>query len=258
MDNKILFMIINNEVKYSQDSNMDHREWYNSLGLDQNNFDNIIRGYIIDNKIVFFKGSNFNYDEEVIRSAKAFGPNIIATYNNPSLEVYCGAIITQGGTKWEPVLHLKKEELVVEQPKPIEKKEKSKEYVETGPILEFKNDYNDDKFCKRAMVVTSIVLVLTIIIKVILFSKKEILQLGNSMDVLLALAQIVLLIIIIYGYSKKLPITKYLAITASALLILTLDFWDVLLGILFFVFSIDQGYFEKIITAIKNAKRKGK
>ena len=54
MNNKILFMIIGNEVKYLADSNMDHREWYTSLGLDINNYDNIVRGYIIDGKIIFF------------------------------------------------------------------------------------------------------------------------------------------------------------------------------------------------------------
>lgn len=250
MNDKILFMIINNEVKYLQNSTMDHREWYTYLGLDPNQFDNIIRGYIIENKIVFFKGMNFNYDEEVIRMAKAFGPSIIAACNNPNLEVYCGIVINSYGAKWEPVLHLKKEELVVEQPKQVEKTV-PKETREAVSILDLKNDFDDDSFRKRAMTVTAFVLVFTIIIKIILFSKKEILQLSNSIDVFLAIAQVGLLSFIIYGYYKKIPITKYLGLVASALLVLTLDIGDVILGIIYFIFSVDQGYFIKIIDTIK-------
>ena len=32
MDNKIQFMIINGDVQYLQNSTMDHREWFISLG----------------------------------------------------------------------------------------------------------------------------------------------------------------------------------------------------------------------------------
>lgn len=250
MNDKILFMIINNEVKYLQNSTMDHREWYTHLGFDPNQFDNIIRGYILENKIVFFKGMNFNYDEEVINMAKTFGPSIIAAWNNPNLEVYCGIVITSYGSKWEPVLHLKKEELVAEKPKQVEKKV-PKEQKETVPILDLKNDFNDDSFRKKAMIVTGSILILTIIIKIILFSKKEILQLNNSTDIILAFVQVGLLSFIIYGYYKKIPSTKYLSLVASILLVLTLDIWDVILGILYFIFSVDQGYFIRTIDTVK-------
>jgi hypothetical protein len=82
-------MIIDNQVKYLTNSSMDHREWYNSLGFDPNNFDNIVRGYVLENKIIFFKGMMFNYDEEVINKARIFTPSIRVSMNNPSLEVYC-------------------------------------------------------------------------------------------------------------------------------------------------------------------------
>ncbi len=59
MNNRILFMIIDDQVKYLTDSNMDHREWYVSLGLDPNNYENIVRGFVMDGKIIFFKGMNF-------------------------------------------------------------------------------------------------------------------------------------------------------------------------------------------------------
>ena len=37
MNNRILFMIIDDQVKYLTDNSMDHNEWYKSLGLDPNN-----------------------------------------------------------------------------------------------------------------------------------------------------------------------------------------------------------------------------
>ena len=40
MDNKMLFMIYNGEIKFLNNSTMDHREWYDSLGGDPNLYDN--------------------------------------------------------------------------------------------------------------------------------------------------------------------------------------------------------------------------
>ena len=52
MNNKVLFLIIGNEVKYLQDSTMDHKEWYVSLGFDPSTFDSVVRGFILDNKMI--------------------------------------------------------------------------------------------------------------------------------------------------------------------------------------------------------------
>ena len=43
-----------------------------------------------------------------------------------------------------------------------------------------------------------------------------------------------------------------MGVAASVAIIITLDFLDVVLGILYFVFSVDQGYFIKFIYMIKN------
>ena len=75
MSNKTLFMIIDNQVLYLSDSNMDHREWYVSLGFDSSSFDNVIRGFIADNKIIFYKGF-FQYDDSVIKAAEVLSPSI--------------------------------------------------------------------------------------------------------------------------------------------------------------------------------------
>ena len=247
MNNKVLFMIIGREIKYLQESNLDHREWYNSLGLDPNNYENIIKGFIIDGKIIFFKGM-FNYDEEVIRVAKEFAPMIINNLNNPNLEVYCGIIANSLGGKWEPILKINPNEFITN---PVKKEEK-KEYVpkELESSIEFKNNYQNPKFIKTAVIITSIVLLITIIIKIYLMGKQTF-SFTNIGDLLLLLGQIILLGITIFGYLKKKEFTKYTGIIASVLLILTFNIIDIIIGILYFIFSIDAGVFIKIINKIK-------
>ena len=92
--NKVLFMIINGEVKYNFDEKKDHKEWYISLGLDGNLFDSVIRGFVIDNKIIYYKGSNFMYDQEVIQAAKRYTPYIRYSLQKPNLEACCGIVFS--------------------------------------------------------------------------------------------------------------------------------------------------------------------
>ena len=56
---RIAFMIINDEIIFLEYSIMSHREWYESLSLKQENFKKIVRGYILENKAVFYKGEFF-------------------------------------------------------------------------------------------------------------------------------------------------------------------------------------------------------
>lgn len=254
MNNRILFMIINNQVRYLESPTGDHREWYLSLGLDPNNFENIIRGFIMDNKIVFYKGMNFNYDGEVINAAMVYSPSIRTYLNNPNLRVYCGIIINGFNSKWEPVQEITDAEIANYVPPVVKEEKEKKDYgsIETGPVIEFKNDYNDPTFIKRAVIVTSIVLVLTLIIKIILFNKQSVLQVRNSLDILLAIGQIALLGLTIYGYITKKSFTKYIGLLASILIILTLDVFDIIIGVLYFIFSIDQNYYIKLFNILKN------
>ena len=255
MNTRNLFMIIDNQVRIQENTTMDHREWYLSLGLDINKFDNIIRGYIMDNKIIFIKGSTFSYDNEVYTAALTYSKAIRHYLNNETLEVCCGLMLN-GSSKWEPIVKIKEEEIENYIPK-VEKKEEIKEYKETGPVIEFKNDYENPKFIKTAIIVTAIVIVLEIILKMILFKEQKVLQTSNILDVLLTAAQIGLLGYSIFGYITKNPNAKYISIIASILIVLTLDIWDIIIGILYFVFSIDHSYFSKIINMIKGLGKKG-
>lgn len=246
--NKVLFMIINNEVRFNMDSNIDHKEWYTSLGFSMDLFETIVRGFVMNNRIIFYKGSTFNYDEEVIKAAKMYTPYIRFTLQNQTLEPYCGISFTNP-TNWEPILKIQENE-ITGIPTSTPKKEK-KETVEVGPLLEIKNNYEDEKFIKTAIIVTGIVLGITIVMKIILMSQKGGLSLGNLSDGLLILSQVGLLSITIYGHIKRQTFAKYTGLVASILLIFTFHIVDVIVGILYFLFCVDYHYYIKLIQIIK-------
>jgi len=254
-NNRILFMIIDKQVKYYQGTDMDHREWYISLGLDPNNFENIIRGFIADGKIVFYKGQNFNYDDEVMRAAKAFAPSMRITLNNLNLEVWCGAMVDGFNSKWEPIVRINDTELtgIIDEPVKVEKKVISDKPQEA--VIDFKNDYDNPAFIKRAILVTIVTLVLTIFIKVILIKSQK-MYTSNRGDLLLMLAQIGLLGGSLYGYISKKKITKYLGIGVGIALLLMFDPLDIILGILYLVYSIDESYYVKLIQIVKKITNK--
>ena len=212
MNNRILFLIYNNEVKYLQNSNMDHREWFLSLGGKQEEYEQLIRGFIMDGKVLFFKGSEFKYDNE----------NEIENY--------------------------------VEKPIKVPEKKEIKEFHQE-PVLEFKNNYEDEKFIKVATTFTTVILVLTVIAKVVLISTKK-MNPSSFGEILLILAQVLTLIGTIYGYKKKKEFTKYLSLLAAISIILTFDLFDIIIGIIYFIFSVDQGYFVSLENFIKEKIKK--
>ena len=252
---KILFMIINNEVKYLQNSQMDHKEWYLSLGLDPNLFETIIRGFIMEGKMVFYKGSNFNYDDEVMKCAKMFAPSMRITLNDLNLGVYCGVNISGFNAKWEPIVKINDTELTGFVPE--EKKEAKKEYVERPheDMIDFKNDYSDPAFRKRAILVTLVTLVIAILIKVLLISTQK-MYLSKFGDFILMLAQIGLLCASMVSYLKQKENAKFLGIGAGIALLLMFDIYDIILGILYSIFSIDEGYYFKLIGFVKKITAK--
>lgn len=249
MNNKILFMLIEDEIKYLKNSNMDHREWYISLGYDVKNYDNIIRGFIIEDKIIFFKGINFNYDEEVITAAKKYAQDMKKHLNNMNLEVYCGIVINSYGAKWEPILKLKDDELISN----VEEKNPKKIYnpKKTEDMIEFKNNYNDKKFVNKAIIISIITAILSIIVKIYLVYMKKY-SFNKLADLFLCLAQVGLLGTTAYGYKNEKKYAKYLGLAASILLLLSLNPFDIILGILYLLFSLDEGYYKKAYKNIKN------
>ena len=252
MNKKILFMVIDNKVKYLSDSDMDHREWYKSLNLDLDEFDNVVRGFILDNKIVFYKGL-FKYDNETIDIAEKMDPEMRKKLNNPNLEVYCG-VYTNEGEKWEPIHRVDNPNINnrFEKDTNIEKKtiEKSNDIKEElDPLIEIKNNYEDPKIVKRAMIGTIIVLIINIILKIVLY-KTNCLVLSNTLDTLLVFIQFILLIVSIYLYNIKNKLASITSLAAAVTIVLTFNIFDIILGLIYFIFMIDQSIFSKIVNKI--------
>lgn len=99
---RIAFMIINDDIMFLEYNIMSHKEWYKSLNVKQDNFENIVRGYILENKVVFYKG-NFEYDEEVIKAVEKYCPIIKEKYDIKNLEVGVGLIEGKNGESWKPM-----------------------------------------------------------------------------------------------------------------------------------------------------------
>lgn len=259
MDNRILFMVFNGEVKFIQNTEMDHREWYISLGGNMEEYDNVIRGYIMDGMMIFFK-ANLNYDTEVIDFATKMGLKMRNMLNQPELKICCGINPGHDGVKWEPILTLndtdlegfKTEEQLEAEAKEQEKlqKQAEQEMVPVEPILEFKNDTDDPEFIKNATSFTTILIVAAIVVKVIMILTKKLLM-GNRWNVILVVGQIGAFLLTIVGYKKKMPQTKYFALAASVASCFMFDLGDIIIGALNFMFTIDHTYINGLMEFIK-------
>ena len=99
---RIAFMIIDNEIMFLEHSTMSHYEWYTSLKYKKEDFKNIVRGYIIDSRAVFYKG-DFSYDDEVIKKAKEYGELIKKKYKLKKLKVSVGLKEGKIGEAWSSI-----------------------------------------------------------------------------------------------------------------------------------------------------------
>ena len=249
MDSKVLFMILDDDVLYLENSDMDHKEWYTSLNRDPNYYEQVIRGFIIDNKIVFFKGF-FEYDNSVIRCARMFGTKI-REHVKENYPVYCGILPNGAGGKWEPIMKISEDELNT----PIvEKKEEPKVVSNkpTRPLFEFKNSYLSDSFIKIAIPVTIGVLILSLICMIFQLQK----PISHTMDIILMIIFSILLIATCIGYYLKKPFTKFIAIASPVVMIFTFNLPCIIISVLYGLFTIDQGYFVKLIQFIRKVFKK--
>ncbi len=102
---RIAFLIIDNKVLYLKNSEMTHYEWAVSLGINDNIFNTLTRGFIYNNNLVFYKG-NFGYDESVINNAKKYAKIIMQNCKQKMADVYVGVNIGKIGDNWKPKQYL--------------------------------------------------------------------------------------------------------------------------------------------------------
>lgn len=250
---KVLFMLIDGKLIYLHQDDGDHREWYESLGLDLNEFDNVIRGFILEGKIVFYKGMNFNYDEDVIRAAEQYGKEIRKYMKDPHLEVWCGVTVQGFGIKWEPIMQIREDELsgvsnVVSEKEeiknnPIKKEEKE---LNDEPLIQFKNDFNNSITIKRAIFTTMVIMVLAVVTKIFMITMGTF-KLSRLFDFLLLIGQFGSLGYSIHCYKNRLPVASYVSIGACILLAFSFNALDIIMAIFLFAFTLNQKPFEKAI-----------
>ncbi len=102
---RIAFIILKKQVMFLKNSTLSHLQWTQSLGIDKNEFNQLTRGYVVNNDIVFYKG-NFEFDEQTIEDAKNFSETIKKECSLTFAKVYAGLIVGKIGTIYPPNKHL--------------------------------------------------------------------------------------------------------------------------------------------------------
>ena len=85
---------------------MSHLEWAKSIGVDETDFNSIVRGYILGDTMVFFKG-NFEYDKEVIEVSRKYSCLLKQMCClEGKVKIYCGVEKRKPGEVWPPKLFI--------------------------------------------------------------------------------------------------------------------------------------------------------
>ena len=254
MNNRILFLIFNGEIKFLSSNIMDHREWFRSLGGNDADYANLIRGFIMNNMIIFVKGPNLSYDSQVIDVAKKCGPIMKQQLQRPELKIACGVLPGENGDKWEPIMIINEEEQVnLQQQNQLSKTTANGE----DNIINFRNNSDDPMFALYAIRFTLILLIVTVICKIILIARGA-LSLDSLWNILLVFTQIVTFILCIDSYNKKNGNYKLYGLICTVSLFFMFDLIDIIVGVLNLMFIIDQKYIISLVKYLSEIKDKGK
>ena len=257
---KILFIIYQDQIRFVPNKAMSCKEYYISLGGDMMEYHNLIRGMIMDDKLIFMK-SDFSYDDEVIKIAKKCAPIIMEQLNMPNLITCCG--IDQMGNRWRPSIVFKDGNYVPPK-KEVELNEEQKELMNRtqvveakteGQLFDYKNNYDDPLFAKYASRFSLYLLIATIIVKVVLYYQHN-LDIYNRFIALIVFLQIFFLILSIFGYRKRKKITRFYGLCATGCLFLLMNLPDIIIGAINLFFTIDQTYIVKFLAFFHRRKKR--
>lgn len=99
---RVAFMIIDDKIYFLKNSDMSHYEWYKNLGFDEKKFNNIIRGYYKDGKIIFYK-ADFTYDVLTKECAIKYAKTIMNEVNDFNCDIWLGVKKGKIGEDWMPI-----------------------------------------------------------------------------------------------------------------------------------------------------------
>ena len=246
-DKKI--MIIDDKLYYI-DKDIEFIDWYKSIKNDDN-FENIVRGYVINNKIILFKGYNFSYDKEVIEVAKKFGL-LIRKKINQDLDIYVGILPGVPGEKIEGIVKIGEDELKGKREVKVIKKNIN---YDTKPLLVLKNDINNDFILYKLIKMTIITIFINFIIKIILFST-NIININSSSEYFIIWLQFIFLGITAYLYIKRNKYAFILGVVAGIFIIFSFHLLDIILGIIYIIYNIDINIISKMFDIVYMIKNK--
>lgn len=102
---RVAFIIYKGEIQYLAHSTFSHEEWCRSLGITDQEFSSLVRGYVRDNRIVYYQG-DFAWNEEVLQTALSTYSQIASALCLEDYSVYCGVKKGNVGSIWEPAFCL--------------------------------------------------------------------------------------------------------------------------------------------------------
>ena len=103
---RIAFLVLNGKIEILKESGMSHLEWAKSIGVDEADFNSIVRGYILGDTMVFYKG-NFEYDKEVIEVSRKYSCLLKQMCClEGKVKIYCGVEKRKPGEVWPPKLFI--------------------------------------------------------------------------------------------------------------------------------------------------------
>ena len=271
MNTNLIFLIVGDNIKYLDNPTIGHSEFYDSLGLDRNNYQNTVIGAVVDNKIVFYK-SDFSYDDKVINCAKRFGLDVMRHINNYDHKVCCGVLLGKQKGDWEPIYTLNDEDIegyIVKEkaktrfekgnnnPKEEKIEKDNNETIELGrEVIDFKNDLEDPKFIKKAIITSLITLILNIFITISWISIWPIHN--NRVTTFCLFISTLLLIISIIFFKAKNNSVKITGLVAAILIAFNFNFLSIVLGLYYFIFIVDEGIINNLVVNIKKLFNKKK
>ena len=101
---RVMFIVYGGEILLKMRSILSHEEWWNEMKMPSDvDFFSLPRGYIVDNKIYFYKGKDFHVNSDLVNTARSMAPILIESFNMVNPEVYCGMIEGKKGQPWEPI-----------------------------------------------------------------------------------------------------------------------------------------------------------
>ncbi len=102
---RVAFIVYKDKIQYLKNSEMSHKEWCDSLGIKDIEFDNIVRGYINEERIVYYQG-DFEYNQNTIDVSKNTYKQIVKDLDIVNYNVYCGVIKGEIGKPWDPIIKI--------------------------------------------------------------------------------------------------------------------------------------------------------